>query len=115
MLLGKLPQAVVSLGAAVALIAAAACGSSTPGSPSPIAITVTAVSPSTGSTFGGTPITITGTGFASGATVLIGGAPALEVVVVSPTSITAKTPPHASGVGDVRVSFGSVNGNLTSA
>ncbi|MDQ3169397.1 MAG: IPT/TIG domain-containing protein [Acidobacteriota bacterium] len=115
MLLRKLPRAVVSLGAAVAMIAAAACGGITPGGPSPTVITVTAVSPSTGSTFGGTPITITGTGFSSGATVLMGGTPALEVVVVNSTSITAKTPPHASGVGDVRVSFGSVNGNLASA
>ena len=61
--------------------------------------TVTKVSPSSGSVSGGTPITITGTGFVAGATVEIGqgsGAgptaiPASNVVVVSPTEITATT------------------------
>jgi len=60
--------------------------------------TVTAVSPNSGPTSGGTPITITGTGFVSGATVVIGqgtgtvGAiAATNVKVVSPTEITAVT------------------------
>ena len=60
--------------------------------------TVSAVSPNSGPGTGGTPITITGTGFVSGATVSIGqggGAPtgitATDVVVVSPTEITAVT------------------------
>jgi YVTN family beta-propeller protein len=59
---------------------------------------VTAVSPNSGPTSGGTPITITGTGFVSGATVVIGqgagtvGAiAATHVTVVSPTEITAVT------------------------
>ena len=115
MLLGKLRPTVRVLGAVTVMVIAAACGSSTPGSPSPTAITVTAVSPSTGTTFGGTMVTITGTGFVSGASVSIGGTPALDVVVASPTSLTAKTPAHASGVSDVRVTVGSVNGSLASA
>jgi DNA-binding beta-propeller fold protein YncE len=60
--------------------------------------TVTAVSPNSGPTSGGTAITITGTGFVSGATVVIGqgtgtvGAiAATNVKVVSPTEITAVT------------------------
>ena len=61
--------------------------------------TVSSVSPASGSVNGGTPITITGTGFVAGATVEIGqgsGAgptaiPASKVVVVSPTEITATT------------------------
>ncbi len=61
--------------------------------------TVSAVSPASGTVKGGTPITITGTGFVPGATVEIGqgsGAgptaiPASKVVVVSPTEITAVT------------------------
>jgi YVTN family beta-propeller protein len=60
--------------------------------------TVTAVSPNSGPTSGGTAITITGTGFVSGATVVIGqgtgtvGAiAATNVTVVSPTEITAVT------------------------
>jgi hypothetical protein len=61
--------------------------------------TVSSVSPSSGSVSGGTPIKITGTGFVAGATVEIAqgnGAgptaiPASNVVVVSPTEITATT------------------------
>ncbi len=60
--------------------------------------TVTKVSPNTGPTKGGTAITITGTGFVTGATVVIGqgngttGAiAATSVKVVSPTEITATT------------------------
>jgi hypothetical protein len=61
--------------------------------------TVSAVSPNTGKTSGGTAITITGTGFVTGATVVIGqgngagsGAiAATNVKVVSPTQITAVT------------------------
>ncbi len=61
--------------------------------------TVSSVSPSSGTVSGGTPIRITGTGFVAGATVEIGqggGAgptaiPASNVVVVSPTEITATT------------------------
>ena len=61
-------------------------------------VTVTKVSPNTGPTTGGTAITITGTGFVTGATVVIGqgngttGAiAATNVKVVSPTQITAVT------------------------
>jgi hypothetical protein len=62
-------------------------------------VVVTSVSPASGTVSGGTPITITGTGFVAGATVEIGqgnGAgptaiPASKVVVVSPTEITATT------------------------
>ncbi len=60
---------------------------------------VSSVSPASGSVNGGTPIKITGTGFVPGATVEIGqgsgtgptAIAASEVVVVSPTEITAKT------------------------
>jgi hypothetical protein len=58
--------------------------------------TISAVSPKSGTIAGGTPITITGTGFVTGASVkILQGAtppiPASEVVVVSPTKITAVT------------------------
>ena len=61
--------------------------------------TVSSVSPASGTVTGGTPITITGTGFVAGATVEIGqgnGAgptaiPASNVTVVSPTEIIATT------------------------
>jgi uncharacterized protein YkwD len=66
--------------------------------------TAGAISPNGGSTAGGTSVTITGTNFTAPATVSLGGAPATEVNVVSPTTITAVTPAHASGIGDVVVS-----------
>jgi hypothetical protein len=61
--------------------------------------TVSRVSPSSGPTTGGTAITVTGTGFVAGATVVIGQGsgsvtgviPATSVKVVSPTEITATT------------------------
>ena len=61
--------------------------------------TVSKISPNSGPTTGGTSLTITGTGFVSGATVVIGqgngagtGAiAAINVKVVSPTEITAVT------------------------
>jgi IPT/TIG domain-containing protein len=65
--------------------------------------TVTLIAPNTGSTAGGTRVTITGTGFLPNATVTLGGTAATGVVVVSPTSITATTPAHAAGAVDVVV------------
>lgn len=65
--------------------------------------TITAVSPATGPIAGGTPVTITGTGFLPGATVYIGSAPASSVVVVSSTQITAVTPQGTQGSANVLV------------
>lgn len=65
--------------------------------------TVTNVTPAGGNVGGGTVVTITGSGFESGATVTFGGAAATNVNVVSATTITATTPPHASGVVAVAV------------
>ena len=60
------------------------------------------VSPSSGPVTGGTAVTITGTGFATGATVTIGGTSAPATVVGS-TTINAVTPAHASGTVNVVV------------
>ena len=66
--------------------------------------TVTALDPDTGTTLGGTPVTITGTSFVEGATVAFGtGNPATGVIVVNATTITCLSPPHAVGVVDVAV------------
>ena len=73
----------------------------TPGTPP--AATITAVTPTAGSTLGGTDITITGTNFAAGATVHLGTTPATHVVVLNATTILATTPPSAA-VGAVAVS-----------
>ncbi len=54
--------------------------------------TITTVSPSNGSTAGGTTVTIKGTNFATGATVKLGGRDVLNVNVVDATTITFVTP-----------------------
>jgi hypothetical protein len=72
-------------------------GSTTP-APNP-----TLVSPGSGPTTGGTPVTITGTGFAAGATVSFGGTSATGVNVASDTSIVATTPAHSVGAVSVVV------------
>ena len=65
--------------------------------------TVSAIAPATGSTAGGTAVTITGSGFVSGATVSIGGVAATSVVVVNATTITAVTGAHVAATVDVVV------------
>jgi glucose/arabinose dehydrogenase len=65
--------------------------------------TVTSINPTTGVTTGGTTLTVTGTGFLSGATVSFGGTAATGVVLVNSTTITASTPAHAAGAVNVVV------------
>lgn len=61
------------------------------------------LSPATGSSTGGTSVTITGTGFAPGASVTFGGTQAAFATVNSATAITVSTPAHAAGAVDVFV------------
>ncbi len=70
------------------------------------------IKPNNGFTTGGTPVTITGSGFLAGATVTIGAVAATSVIVVNATSITAVTGAHATGVVDVVVT-NSVGGGAT--
>lgn len=63
-----------------------------PGAASP---TITAINPDFGALGGGESVTISGTNFASGASVTFGGTPAPRVLVDSPTSLTATTPQRA--------------------
>ncbi len=65
--------------------------------------TITSVSPTSGSTNGNTPITITGTQFQTGATVRLDASNCTSVTVVSATSITCTTPSHAAGAVGVTV------------
>jgi hypothetical protein len=58
---------------------------------------ITAITPVSGPTAGGTAITITGTGFQSGATVQVGGVTASSVSLLGSTTITATTPAHPTG------------------
>jgi hypothetical protein len=69
----------------------------------PPGVSVTNVAPAAGRIGGGTPVTITGSGFQNGATVTIGGTAATSVVVVNATSITAVTAAHAVGAVAVTV------------
>ena len=76
--------------------------------------TVTSISPTSGTTAGGTSVTITGTNFIAGATVTIGGSSCTSVVIVSSTSITCITPSGTAGAQDVVVATGvSPNATLT--
>jgi len=69
----------------------------------PPAPTVSTITPNSGTTAGGTGVTITGTNFNAGATVSIGLTAATNVVVVNSTTITASTPAHAAGTVNVVV------------
>jgi len=75
-------------------------GGSNPPAPAP---SVTSITPSSGSTVGGTSVTISGGNFAANATVAIGGSQASSVAVVDSGTITALTPAHAAGAVDVVV------------
>ena len=63
---------------------------------------VTGISPASGSVFGNLPVTITGTNFEPGATVMFGSTAATGVVVVSLTQITCLSP-AGTGIVDVVV------------
>ena len=78
--------------------------------------TVSNVAPASGPTTGGTAVTITGTNFAAGATVSVGGSPATGVSVVNSTTITTTTPAHAAGAVSVTVTNADAQtGTLASA
>ena len=78
-------------------------------------VTVTSISPTSGTATGGTSVTINGSGFVSGAAVTFGGTAATNVVVVSAIKITARTPAHATGSVNVTVTnTDTSSGTLTS-
>jgi hypothetical protein len=77
---------------------------------------VLAVSPATGSVAGGTQVTISGSGFEKGARVMVGGAAARSVKVISDTRITAVVPPGKAGPATVTVvNAGQPEGSLAEA
>lgn len=65
--------------------------------------TVTSVSPNSGTTAGGTSVTITGANFVATPAVTFGGAAATSEVLVNATTLTATVPAHAAGVVNVVV------------
>lgn len=65
---------------------------------------ITSISPTNGPAAGGTTVTITGTNFVSGATVMFGSSAATSVTYVSATTLRAVTPSQPTGgVKDLRV------------
>ena len=69
-----------------------------PGPPS-----VGSVTPSSGSSSGGTAITVAGSGFTYGAIVTVGGTRAVNIIVVNGTTITVTSPAGPLGAADVVV------------
>ncbi len=69
-----------------------------------VAATLTSVKPNSGVTVGGTPVTISGTGFLPGAKVTFGGVAGSGVVIDSNgKNIAVTTPPHVAGLVDIEV------------
>ena len=90
--------------------------SSSGGPPSPQPPTVTSVSPNSGSTAGGSSVTITGTNFLAGASVGFDSSSATNVSVASSTTITATVPAHTAGsVNVVVTNTNGLSGTLTGA
>jgi len=78
--------------------------------------TVTSVSPSSGSTAGGTNVSVNGTDFVAGATVTLGGSSCTPVSVISANQITCVTTgPNAGAVTAVVTNPDTQTGNLAAA
>ncbi|MFO1440531.1 MAG: IPT/TIG domain-containing protein [Verrucomicrobiaceae bacterium] len=73
---------------------------------------VTSIAPTSGSTAGGTSVTITGTGFTGATGATVGGVALTGFSVTNDTTITGTTGAHAAGAVDVAVT-GSPNGAST--
>jgi hypothetical protein len=73
------------------------------------------LTPERGPRAGGTIVTILGGGFstATGLAVAFDGIPAAGVQIISPTILTATTPPHAAGLVDVTITAS--NGSAAAA
>jgi hypothetical protein len=72
---------------------------------------ITSMTPTSGSTSGGTTVTITGTNFTGATNVLFGTVSASSFTVLSPTQISAVSPAHGQGSIYITVT----NGDYTSA
>lgn len=66
-------------------------------------ITISNINPNKGTIYGGTPVTVTGTGFEAGAKVFIGGAETTETMVIDSQTIKARTAPNTPGIKNVTV------------
>ena len=75
--------------------------------------TLTLASPNSGSTAGGTSVTLTGTNLTGATAVTFGGTAATSYTVTDATSITATTPAHAAGAVNVVVTTPGGTATLT--
>ncbi len=66
---------------------------------------ITTLSVASGTSLGGTQLTISGTNFSAGTTVSFGGTAAASAAALNATTITARTPGHAAGAVDVTVTL----------
>lgn len=99
---GSASAALTSFGPWFMQMATFSAGSGTVESPS-VMPRLSGVTPASGSTLGGTAVTITGMKFAGLATVKFGSTAATNVVVVNSTTITATTPAGTAGTAAVTV------------
>lgn len=76
--------------------------------------TIASITPASGSSLGGTAITITGSNFVAAPTVKFGNNSATNVTLVNPTTLTATTPAGAPGAVNVSVSVGTHTANKPS-
>jgi hypothetical protein len=103
---------VIRLAALVALpLLFSSCSGGSPSGPS-TALAITAVSPSVGSSLGGTPVTISGANFAAGLSVTIGGVAATGVSIAGSSSAAAVTGARDAGAVDVVVTSGGQTATL---
>jgi IPT/TIG domain-containing protein len=78
----------------------------------PALVTIASMTPNSGAAGGGTAVTVTGSNFVSGASVMFGSAAATSVVVVNSTTLTAVAP-AGSGVVTVTVTNGGSGGSAS--
>ena len=109
----KLPLAALL----VAALLATRCGGGSGGpiTPTPTTPAVISVNPNSGTTLGGTSITVTGENFAAGVQVTVGGAAATNVIVTSSTTLTATTSTRSAGTVEVTVTLNGRSGSLPAA
>jgi hypothetical protein len=65
--------------------------------------TITAISPASGTTLGGTLITLTGTNLTGATSITLGGVACTTFTVLNPTTATCTTPPGMPGTTSVLV------------
>lgn len=71
-----------------------------------VPLTIGTITPNVGNVAGGANVNITGTGFAAGMTVELGGNACANLVVVTSTSLTCDVPAHAAAFVDVTLTVG---------